>query len=290
MKKYRFAFAILLIIAAGILAVMYLSGHSIPVLEPKGLISMKERKLIITASFLMLIVVIPVFVFAIYFTWKYREGNGGRHEPDWEHNNIAEFCWWGVPFLIIIVLAIITWKSSHELDPFKPLDEKKKPITIQVVALEWKWLFIYPEQKIASVNFVQFPEKTPVNFQITAEAPMNSFWIPQLAGQIYAMPGMRTKLHLMANETGDFRGTSSNFSGKGFAGMEFMARASTEEEFDLWVQKVSGMGQPLNWSSFQALVVPSEYNPVSYYRLSQPALFDQIIDQYTGPQKEGYGK
>jgi len=290
MKKYRIALIILLLIGAGILTVMYLSGHNIPVLEPKGLISVKEKKLIVTASLLMLIVVIPVFVFAIYFTWKYREGKESRHDPDWEHNYIAEFCWWGVPFLIIIVLAIITWKSSHELDPFKPLDVKTKPITVQVVALEWKWLFIYPEQGIASVNLVQFPEKTPINFQITAEAPMNSFWIPQLGGQIYAMPAMRTKLHLLANETGDFRGASSNFSGKGFAGMHFIARASTEKEFDQWVQKVRGIGQPLNWSSYKELAEKSENNPVSYYKLGQQNLFDQVIEQYTVPPQEGNGK
>ena len=159
-----------------------------------------------------------------------------KHAPDWEHNYIAEYCWWGVPIVIIVILAVTTWKSSHDLNPFKPIESEKKPLAIQVVALHWKWLFIYPEQGIATVNFVQFPEKTPINFEITSDAPMNSFWIPQLGGQIYAMPAMRSKLHLIANEIGSFRGVSANISGKGFAGMTFTAKSSSEEDFDAWVQ------------------------------------------------------
>lgn len=250
------------------------------------MIGQKECDLIITSSLLMLIVVIPVFLFALVFSWRYRASNAkARHEPNWEHNYIAEYCWWGVPLIIIVILAIITWKSSHELNPFKPIDSDKTPLTIQVVALEWKWLFIYPEQKIATVNFVQFPEKTPINFEITADAPMNSFWIPQLGGQIYAMPAMRSKLHLMANETGIFRGCSANISGSGFAGMKFDAKSCNPEEFDQWIGSVQQTGRSLDFMRYRDLVKPSEYDPVTYFTLGQEDLFHEILMQYMAPQQ-----
>lgn len=193
-KTFKIAILALLFLGIAAITVVYVKSNNIPVLEPKGMIGKEESDLIITSSLLMLIVVIPVLILTWVFAWKYRESNKkSRHDPNWEHNHIAECCWWGVPCVIIVVLAILTWESSHRLNPFKPIDTGVKPIEIQAVALDWKWLFIYPEQGIATVNFVQFPEKTPINFEITADAPMNSFWIPQLGGQIYAMPAMRLK-------------------------------------------------------------------------------------------------
>ena len=286
--KTKFKVIILTLFFLAMLAAFagYISTHNIPVLNPDGMIGLKERKLLITASLLMLIVVIPVFIFTFAFAWKYRENNEkSRHEPDWEHNYIAEYCWWGVPLVIIFILAIITWKSSHELNPFKPIDSNKKPLTIQAVALQWKWLFIYPEQGIAVVNFLQFPEKTPLNFEITADAPMNSFWIPQLGGQIYAMPAMRSKLHLIASTTGIFKGRSANISGTGFAGMYFNAKSSTEEEFDQWVNSVRRSPQSIGFDKYNELVKPTEYVPVTYYRLGQNDLFDQILMKYLPPQE-----
>ncbi len=283
--NFKILISVLVIIAAIAVSVLYIRSHSIAVLDPKGMIGEKERDLIITASLLMLIVVIPVFVFALFFAWKYRAGNKARHDPDWEHNYIAEYCWWGVPLFIVVILAVITWKSSHELNPFKPLDSTTKPLTIQVVALEWKWLFIYPEQGIATINFVQFPEKTPINFEITADAPMNSFWIPQLGGQIYAMPAMRSKLHLIANEVGSYRGASANISGEGFAGMVFTANSSTDADFNQWVLSVQQSSGQLNLDTYNQLVEPSAYNPVAYYKLGQPDLFDQIMMKYMMPKQ-----
>ena len=280
-KAFKVALIILLVLAACAVTVMYMSNHNIPVLDPKGMIGEKERDLIITASLLMLIVVIPVFVLTLIFAWIYREGNTkSKHHPDWEHNYIAEYCWWGVPVFIIAVLAVITWKSSHELNPFKPIVNGKQPIVVQAVALEWKWLFIYPEHGIATINFVQFPEKTPIHFEITSDAPMNSFWIPQLGGQIYAMPAMRSNLYLIANEPGNFRGCSANISGTGFAGMKFTAKSSSEEDFDQWVQSVKQSPKNLNFEEYQSLLKPSEYVPVTYYALIQEDLFDQIIMKY----------
>ena len=283
MKKiFKITFVTLLCLGVIALSVLYINTHTIDVLEPKGMIGERERELMITASLLMLIVVIPVFVLTWIFAWKYRVGHKLRHDPNWEHNYIAEYCWWGVPIVIILILAVTTWKSSHDLNPFKPIENGKKPISIQVVALDWKWLFIYPEQGIATVNFVQFPEKTPINFAITSDAPMNSFWIPQLGGQIYAMPAMRSKLHLIANESGSFKGVSANISGKGFAGMRFVAQATTDEEFDQWVLKVKASARPLD---YEKLAQPSEYHPVEYYLLDRQDLFDRIMMKYMRPQK-----
>ena len=283
-KMFKIAICVLLFLGVAALTALYIGNHTIDVLEPKGMIGEKEQELIVTASLLMLIVVVPVFILTVAFAWKYRETNKkAQHAPDWEHNYIAEYCWWGVPIVIIVILAIVTWKSSHELNPFKPIESDKKALEIQVVALDWKWLFIYPEQGIATVNYVQFPENTPISFEITSDAPMNSFWIPQLGGQIYAMPAMRSKLHLIANEPGIFRGVSANISGKGFAGMKFSAVSSSEADFEQWVQTVKQSPKHLNWESYNLLVKPSEYHPVEYYMLMQTDLFDKILMKYMSP-------
>jgi len=285
-KMFKIILLVLIILGLLALSTLYVTTHDIPVLQPKGMIAMKERTLLITASLLMLIVVIPVFIMMLYFVWKYREDHpNAKYSPNWAHSNLAECFWWGVPLIIIVILAVITWKSSHDLSPFKPIESEKKPLTIQVVALNWKWLFIYPEQGIATINYVQFPEKVPIRFEITADAPMNSFWIPQLGGQIYAMPAMRTELYLIANETGKFRGASSNISGKGFAGMYFTAEATTEGDFDHWVQTVHDSPKHLTMHEYSHLVVPSEYVPVMLFGGVQGNLFDRIIMKYQAPQQ-----
>lgn len=279
-KKFKVAVVVLFCLAVVAFLAHYISSHSIAVFDSKGEIGIKERDLINTASLLMLIVVVPVLVLALAFAWKYRAHRKERHEPDWEHNYIAEYCWWGVPLVIVVILSVITWKSSHELNPFKPIDSEVKPLKVQVVALEWKWLFLLPEQGVAAVNFVQFPENTPINFEITSDAPMNSFWIPQLGGQIYAMPGMRSELHLIASEKGNYRGVSANISGTGFAGMVFTAKASTEDEFNEWVVSVKQTGAPLNLTTYDELAKPSQFNPAAYYKLEEPDLFSQILMKY----------
>lgn len=284
MKRFKIAILSLLFLAILIGGGLVLSHADITVLNPKGIIAHKERNLLMTASLLMLIVVIPVLFLTVFFAWKYRSNNTkAKYTPDWEHNHLAETFWWGIPFVIIVILAVIVWKSSHELDPYRPLNTEKRPMAIQVVALRWKWLFIYPEQGIATVNFVQFPEQTPINFEITSDAPMNSFWIPQLGGQVYAMSAMRTKLHLMASEVGTFKGVSANFSGKGFAGMRFTAKSSTEDDFNEWIQSVKETPQHLTWDVYQELVKPSENNPVISYGQVQEDLFDHIVMQYSTP-------
>ena len=286
-KLFKVTIVVLLFLGvSAALLTIYIKNHNIAMMEPKGLIAMKQRELMLTAAILMMIVVIPVLVLTMVFAWKYREDNEkAKHTPDWEHNTIAECCWWGVPLVIIIILAVITYRTSHDLSPTKPIVSDKKAIEIQVVALDWKWLFIYPEQGIATVNFVQFPEKTPVKFEITADAPMNSFWIPQLGSQIYAMPAMRTELNMIADEKGEFRGSSANISGKGFAGMYFKVKASSEEEFNQWVQSVKKSPKRLDFAEYSELVKPSEYDPVASYVLMQHDLFDKILDKYNPPSK-----
>ncbi|MBM3184409.1 MAG: ubiquinol oxidase subunit II [Chlamydiae bacterium] len=279
--KQKFLILLGIFAVVGIASFAFLFTHEISVLSPKGMVGEKERDLLVLATVLMLIVVIPVFFLTFWFAWKYREGNAkSKYMPNWEHSTLAESIWWTVPLIIIAILAAVNWIACHRLDPFKPIVGEREPLKIQVVALQWKWLFIYPDQNIASLNFVQFPEKTPLAFEITADAPMNSFWIPDLGGQVYAMPGMRAKLHLIANQEGEFEGSSANFSGKGFASMRFVAKSTSQEEFQNWVRSVQNGSKSLNLEEYTHLVEPSEYNPATFYRLAVPDLFDRISMQY----------
>lgn len=290
-KKAGLAIILVLSVGAVLAALIYHYSGSIAMLNPKGEIALKERDLMAAAILLMLIVVIPVFILTAYICLKYRAGNANaKYTPDWDHNLLAEGIWWGFPLAIITILSVITWRSSHELDPYKPLQSDVKPMTIQVVALEWKWLFIYPEQNIATVNFFQFPVDTPINFDITADAPMNSFWIPQLGGQIYAMPGMKTKLHLIANEAGSYSGSSANLSGKGFAGMTFIAKASSHDDFEKWVESVKTGSLTLDQEGYDLLSKPSSYNAAASFALKEGGLFDRIVMKPMMPQEQTHGK
>jgi len=258
------------------------------VLTPKGWVGIEERNLLVIATLLMLIVVIPVFVLTIFIVWRYREGNEkATYRPNWAHSNLAEAIWWGVPSIIILILGTLNWVSSYKLDPYRPLKSDKKPLTIQVVALQWKWLFIYPEQDIATINFIQFPENTPIHFEISGDAPMNSFWIPELGGQIFAMAGMKTQLHLIADQQGDYMGVSANISGIGFSQMNFTARASSDKKFRRWVKQVKRSKNVLNTRTYVPIAKPSINNPIAYYVLKDPNLFDWIVMKDITPPKQG---
>lgn len=256
----------------------------IAVLFPKGIIAFKERDLLFFIQILMLLVIVPVYILTFIFSWRYRADNKNAHyDPDLVDHRAAEFVWWSLPLVMVLIIGGITWVKTHELDPFKPLVSEKKTLKIQVVALQWKWLFIYPEEKIASVNFFQIPKDTPIHFDITADAPMNSFWIPHLGGQIYAMPGMKTELHLIADEEGEFRGSSANISGEGFAGMHFITKASTEDEYINWVKSVKRSANSLNFEEYQKLAAPSQDNPVEIYNLTDDKLFMEILMKFMKP-------
>lgn len=267
---------------------MLLAGCNLEVLSPKGDVGMQEKSLILTALGWMLIVVIPVIVLTLVFAWRYRATNTkATYAPTWAHSTAIEAVIWIIPCLIIAVLGTITWRTSHTLDPYKPLDSKVKPITIQVVSLDWKWLFIYPDYGVASVNELAFPANVPVKFEITSDSVMNSFFIPQLGSQIYAMAGMETQLNLIANEQGSFAGLSSNYSGAGFSDMHFNALATSQQGFDDWVKKAKASSINLDAQSYHALTVPSEKTPVAYYASVKPDLFHDIIHQYMGNMSMG---
>ncbi len=288
-KRSKLATLLLLLIAFAGICVYYFSHHPVAVLDPKGPIALHERNLIYFTLALCMVVVIPVFVLTIVFAWRYRESNHkARYSPNLDHNSAAEAAWWLIPTIIIAILSVVTWRSSHSLDPFRPIDTTKRPLSIQVVAMDWKWLFIYPRQNIASVNYFQIPVNTPVDFEITSDAPMNSFWIPQLGGQIYAMAGMATHLHLEATNTGTYNGSSANISGQGFAGMSFTATASSRTDFQKWIQLVKTTGTPLNLASYNRLAQPSSNDPVAYYSSEQPDLFGNVLARFTVPGMEGY--
>jgi cytochrome o ubiquinol oxidase subunit 2 len=285
-KKLKAAFFFL--IAFGIVAIglLFTFSQGVTVLNPQGMIGERQRDLLMLSTYIMLFVVIPVFLLTFFIAWKYRASNkNAKYSPDWDHSHVAEAIWWGVPLVIIIILGVLTWRSCHELDPFKPLVSDKKPVKIQAVALQWKWLFIYPEQGIATLNYLQFPEKTPLNFEVTSDAPMNSCWIPDLGGQIYAMAGMKSKLHLIANGVGTYRGSSANLSGEGFAGMTFQAVSSTEEDFEAWVTSVK-QAPNLSYEVYAELLKPSQYNQRENYVLSEPGLFDWIVMKYMMPMED----
>ena len=264
--------------------VLILSGCKGGVLDPKGMIAADEKNLIIIATGLMLLVVIPVIVMTLYFAWKYRHTQ--THEiyaPKWAHSNKIEAIVWAVPIVIVVILSVITWQSTHRLDPYKPIEGKGKHLTVEVVSLNWKWLFIYPEQGIATVNELVFPAHVPVEYKITSESTMNSFFIPQLGSQIYSMAGMETKLHLIADEPGTFQGFSSNYSGSGFSGMKFDAIATpTQADFNKWVSKVKADNHKLTKTSYYELAEESENNPVAYYGDVEKGLFHTIIMKYMG--------
>lgn len=282
----------MLIISFAIIAGLFylLRDNSIAVLDPKGSVAGQQKDLLIITVLLMLPVVIPVFFLTFFIAWKYRAGNTkAKYQPDWDHSKVLERIWWGFPLLIIAVLGVVIWKSSHDLDPYKPLSSQVRPVKIQAVALQWKWLFIYPEQNIATVNYLRFPAGRPVNFEITADAPMNSFWIPQLGGQVYAMAGMRTKLHLMADEPGKYRGLSVNLSGEGFSKMQFTAEATNDKDFASWVASVRNSRQKLTALEYAALVKPSTTKKPLVYAAADKGLYDSIIMKYMPPAPEAGG-
>jgi len=250
-------------------------------LDPKGSVGAAEKSLIATATGAMLLVVVPVILLTLFFAWRYRASN--RHAvyaPKWAHSTAIEVVVWTIPAIIILFLGVLTWKTTHELDPYKPLESNVKPINVEVVALDWKWLFIYPDLGIATVNQLAVPVGTPVNFRITSDSVMNSFFIPQLGTQVYAMAGMQTRLHLIADEAGTFVGRNSQYSGGGYSQQHFEVQAMSQADFDAWVARAKQGGTQLDATTYPALAAKSRANPITYYSTVEPKLFDSIIDKY----------
>lgn len=252
-------------------------------LNPKGLVAAQERKLFFDSLALMLIVVIPVIIMSFAFVYRYRASHKtADYKPNWAHNVFLETIWWTVPCIIIVILGIMTWHMSHKLDPYRKLDMPGKPLVVEAVALRWKWLFIYPEQHMAALNFLELPKDRQIEFRITADAPMSSFFIPQLGSQIYAMAGMRTRLHLVANVAGVYEGMNTQYNGDGFSDMRFKVHVVAAQQFTKWQDSIKALRNPgLGLGTYGQLAMPTIANKPVYYSSVYPNLFRRIMMQYT---------
>jgi cytochrome o ubiquinol oxidase subunit 2 len=256
------------------------------VVHPQGIMAAKELKLIQTNISLMLIVIIPTLILLFLIAWKYRDKGDNKdtqaqYEPEETGGAFKQLLLWIIPAIIVAIMAPITWHAAHELDPYKPLNSSVKPLTIQVIALDWKWLFIYPEQNIATLNFVQFPTETPIRFEHAADrSPMNSFWIPQLSGQIYSMTGMVTPLHIMADRPGEYAGKAAEINGDGYADMTFVAKATSSSDFDKWVASVKQSPLQLTEAAYNELSVRSIQTSILHYSTVEKNLFNNVVMKY----------
>jgi cytochrome o ubiquinol oxidase subunit 2 len=281
---------ILGLISLTLIIAVLLQGKNVALFNPKGMIAQEQLNLMFITVGLMLILAIPA-LFIFYFTaWKYRESNTkAKHEPDTHHGRLLDLSMWLVPSVLAVVLATIMWSATHKLEPNKSIAADAKLLTIQVVAMQWKWLFIYPEQNIATVNFVQIPEDTPVKFELTAdEAPMSSFWIPNLGGMLYAMTGHNNRLNLIADTPGDYPGSSAEINGAGFAEMKFTARASSQGDFDQWLQKIKRSPAVLDSAEYAKLLKPSEGNSAAFYSATEDGMYDKVLKKYMGSGSHGH--
>ncbi|MGH7234488.1 MAG: COX aromatic rich motif-containing protein [Candidatus Saccharimonadales bacterium] len=281
-KKIKRLGVSLILLVVLIISGLYLSRVNIPVLEPKGPVADKEFRLLLLITGLMLLVVIPVFLLLAYVVWRYREDNPrrARYEPEWEHSRWLEGLWWAIPTVLITIVSVITWNATYSLNPYLALNSNKAAIPIQVISLDWKWLFIYPDQHIASVNSFELPQKTPIHFYLTSDAPMNSFWLPQLSGQIFTMAGMQTQLYLSSDVLGTFYGRSANISGVGFASMQFSARSVSQDSFNSWVDQVKQRSPTLGLTAYKSLRQPSVSIPSSTYAYPASELFNRVMASY----------
>jgi cytochrome o ubiquinol oxidase subunit II len=263
---------------------LQLAGCSGGVLDPQGPIGAAEKTILLNALTIMLVIVVPTIVVALVFAWWFRASNTrARYRPDWAFSGALELIIWSIPVLVIMFLGGVIWIGSHELDPAHPIASGSKPTEVQVVSLDWKWLFIYPEQGIASVNEVVVPAGIPVHFRLTSASVMNTFFVPQLGGMIYMMNGMATQIWLQADKPGDFYGRSGHFSGDGFSGMRFILRAVTPDAFSAWVEATRRTGRTLDRAAYARLAEQSQDVAPFTYREIDPVLFEAVVRQQIPP-------
>ena len=289
-NQHRTPWRLATIVAVAVIAFFaffwwFIQGMDIALFNPQGEVGKKQRDLLVFTIILSLVVIIPVYIMLFAFAWRYRENNHKKvaYTPDVEGNNWLEAVWWGIPIAIIGVLCVVTWVTTHDLDPQKPLKSDVPALRVQVVALQWRWLFLYPDQGVASMNELKVPAGTPINFEITSDAPMSAFWVPSLGTQTYAMSGMSSKLSLVADNPGIYRGTNTNINGEGYAKMDFKVVAlNSRQAFDAWVNSItqSSSHNHLEWSSYEKLAQPTTSNKVKYYHLHDTGLYTKIIDKY----------
>lgn len=281
---YKFLIALFILADIFLFLKILLTQGNIQLFNPQGLIAFQQRNLLLVYVGLMLIIVIPVLIAGYFIAWKYRSSNTkAKFTPEAKHSIFSEVVVWALPTIIVIIMSVITWNATHQIDPHKAIQSNVKPLTIQVIALQWKWLFIYPEQGIATVNYIMFPEKTPLTFTLTADGPFSSFWIPQLGGQLYAMTGMSQSLHLIADTQGEFRGSNAEISGPGFAGMKFIAKSVSQREFELWVDSVKKSPHALTLEEYEKLAKPSEDTPPIFYASTEGDIFNTIMMRFMVP-------
>jgi cytochrome o ubiquinol oxidase subunit II len=280
MKRFadRFAVAIVLIGA------VVLGGCTEGVLDPKGPIAAAERQILFNSLGIMLAIVIPTIVATLGVAAWYRASNKrARYLPEFEYSERLEVLVWAIPAMTVLLVGGVAWVGSHNLDPRRPIESAAKPINVQVVSLDWKWLFIYPDQGIATVNQLTIPVDTPVSFELTSSGVMNSFFVPQLGSQIYTMAGMVTRVHLQADHPGSYRGLSAQFSGSGFADMRFPVDVLPTEDFASWVNAARSKGPVLDGPTYADLVKPSSAVAPFTYRAVAADLFEDIVGSVAQP-------
>src|ERR1700687_5807886 len=254
------------------------------ILDPQGPIGAAEKTILIDSLAIMLAIVLPTILAIFAFSFWFRASNARAfHWPDWEYSGRIELVVWSIPTLTVILLGGVAWLGAHHLDPAKPIEGSGEPLTIQAVSLDWKWLFIYPDQKVATVNTLTVPAGVPLQFQLTSASVMNAFFIPQFGSMIYTMNGMTTRLNLRADTAGTFQGLSTQFSGDGFSDMQFVVHGVRPEQFSKVVQDASNAARSLDEQSYQQVAKPSIKHEPEIYRLADPELFRSIATQKIPP-------
>lgn len=285
--KIKFLTGLLAVIIAVIGIVLVLSNENALVVHPKGIIAKKELELIIVNIILMLVIIVPTYILLFEIVWKYCiQNDTSRYDPNHTFGPIGELLMWGLPTIVVVVMSIVTWDATHKLNPYKPIESNVKPLLIQVVALDWKWLFIYPELGFATLNYFHIPEQTPIHLRLTADgSPMNSFWIPQLSGQIYSMTGMSTQLYLMADHQGEFVGRAVEINGEGYADMTFSVKSSSLNDFEDWIAQVKKSSHSLTAETYGELVKPSVNKSIILFSEVEKDLYHKIVHKYMYPAK-----
>jgi cytochrome o ubiquinol oxidase subunit 2 len=266
------------------LPLLALAGCNPAILDPAGPIGEATSTILIDSVAIMLCIVVPVIIVTLGVAWWFRASNTkAQYQPDFTHSGTIELVVWGIPLLVILLLGGVTWVGAHELDPARPLPPVTRPLRIQAISIDWKWLFVYPDLRIASVNALTVPAGTPLEFTLTSASVMNAFFIPRLGSMIYTMNGMTTRLHLQADHPGTFRGLSSHYSGDGFSGMHFEVTALAPQAFDAWVDKTRQNGPVLDEAAYEVLAKQSQNVEPFTYRDADPALFARLVAQLIPP-------
>ena len=282
MKRWKFWLGLLAVLCGTFAVAWVLQHEKTLITHPKGIMAQSELELIITNFILMALVVVPTFVGLFIVVARHRMGDTSKeYDPEHSPGKLGLALMWGIPSVIVVAMSVVTWIETHRLDPFVPIDTHKEPLVIQVIAIDWKWLFIYPKEDIATINYIEIPEQTPIRFELIADAsPMNSFWIPQLSGQMYSMTGMINILHMSSHGPGEYIGRAAEINGSGYAGMTFVVKAKAEEEFTKWVETVKKSPLQLSKPVYNALLAPTENHPQTFYSTVEKGLFDHSVMKF----------